>query len=397
MLILFGVSFRTAPVAVRKTLTFDATEAAELLGRAMVELPGVEALVLSTCNRTEFYLSGGDGSVEVVARWHEMLKRLRPTAPATAEDCSFYDRRGADAFRHLARVACGLESAILGDRQLLSQLRSAVGLSQAHGTLGRELNEATAAALRLGRAARAETSIAAGSAGIGSAVAETLGPEAKRVAVLGAGEAARSVARHLAKRGIVDLTFCNRTAARADRLAAEHGGVARPWADLETVLDQVEAVVVATSAALPVLDEHALARISGRRLAAGQAGLVVLDAGFPPQVASSPLPGVRLVPLDALRQGEDVAMAARQAAVPAVEAMVDEAVGSWLQKESVRHLSGTIRRLHEQADGLTRELAGELVALGVALEEAERVVRRPVRRLLHELVTELRAVEADAA
>lgn len=393
-LILFGVSFRTAPVAVRKTLTFDAAETAELLSRATAELPGVEALVLSTCNRTEFYLSGeGD----VVGRWHALLKRLRPTAPALPEDCSFYELRGVDAFRHLARLSCGLESAILGDRQLLSQLRAAVGLSQAHGTFGRELNEATAAALRLGRAARAETGIAAGSAGIGSAVAATLGPEAKRVAVLGAGEAARSVARHLAKRGIVDVTFCNRTAERADRLAAEYGGAARRWSDLQAVLEDVDAVAVATSAATPVLGSDRLARISGRRQAAGRRPLAVIDAGFPPQVEASPLSGVHVVPLDALRQGEDAALAARQAAVPAVEAMVDDAVALWLQKRAKRRLSGTVRRLHEQADGLTRELAGELVALGLPAEEAERIVRRPIRRLLHEVVTELTVADVDAA
>ena len=102
MLILFGVSFRTAPVAVRKTLMFNGEEIAGLLRRARMELPGTEALVLSTCNRTEFYLDADDAGP-----WHELLKRVRPDAPATPEDCHFYERRGADAFRHLARVACG--------------------------------------------------------------------------------------------------------------------------------------------------------------------------------------------------------------------------------------------------------------------------------------------------
>ena len=84
-------------------------EIAGLLRRARMELPGTEALVLSTCNRTEFYLDADDAGP-----WHELLKRVRPDAPATPEDCHFHERRGADAFRHLARVACGLESAILG-------------------------------------------------------------------------------------------------------------------------------------------------------------------------------------------------------------------------------------------------------------------------------------------
>jgi glutamyl-tRNA reductase len=391
-LMLFGVSFRTAPVAVRKALTFDCTEAAALLQRSAAALPGVEVFVLSTCNRTEFYLATDD-----TGPWHDLLKRLRPEAPATPESCQFYERRGADAFRHLARVACGLQSAILGDSQVLAQLRAAVALAQEHGTLGRELSRASGAVLLLGRAARAQTDIAAGSAGIGSAVAVTIRPDVKRVAVIGAGKAARSVARHLVKRGLVELTFCNRTFESASRLADEYGGVARPWAGLETVLKSVDTAAVATSAPEPVLDAATLAWIAEWRRAAGAKPLTVIDAGFPPQVTQRPVPGVRLVALDALRQGEAEALAARRAAVPAVEALVDEAVTRWLQQRAGLRLTGTIRRLHQQADAVTRELAGELVACGMPAADAERMVRRPMRRLLHELVGELRSLEAGAA
>jgi glutamyl-tRNA reductase len=390
-LILFGVSFRTAPVAVRKALSFDASEIGDLLRRARTDLPDVEALVLSTCNRTEFYLAAED-----VGAWHALLKRVRPAAPATPDDCHFYERRGADAFRHLARVACGLESAILGDTQVLSQLRAGVTLAQEHGILGRELSQATGTALRVGRAARAQTAIAAGSAGIGSAVSATImgRPDSKRVAVLGAGEAARSVARHLSKRGIVELTFCNRTAERAGALAAEHAGIARPWTELETVLRAVDAAVVATSAPAPVLEASALAWIGDWREAAGRKPLILIDAGFPPQVASGPVRGVRRIPLDALRQGEDEALAARRAAVPAVEAMVDEAVARWLRRRAEFRLSGSLRRLHEQADSLTQELTGELTVLGLSASDAEQMVRRPMRRLLHNFASELRLLDA---
>jgi len=391
-LILFGVSFRTAPVAVRKALTFDRTEAASLLERSAAELPGVEVVVLSTCNRTEFYLGTDD-----TRPWHDLLKRVRPQAPAIPESCQFYERRGADAFRHLSRLACGLESAILGDRQVLAQLRAAVALAQEHGTLGRELSQASGAVLHLGRAARAQTDIAAGSAGIGSAVAATIRSDIKRVAVIGAGEAARSIARHLAKRGIVDLTFCNRTFESAGRLADEYGGVARPWAGLESVLKSVDVAAVATSAPEPVLDAATLAWIAEWRRAAGAKPLTVIDAGFPPQVTQRRVPGVRLIPLDALRQGEAAALAARRAAVPAVEAMVDEAVARWLQQRAGMSLTGTIRRLHQQADAVTHELAEELVACGLPAADAERIVRRPMRRLLHELVGELRSLEAGVA
>ncbi|HVW32403.1 MAG TPA: hypothetical protein VHL53_07680 [Acidimicrobiia bacterium] len=339
MLILFGVSFRTAPLAVRKTLMFNAEEAADLLERGRGELPGkTPALVLSTCNRTEFYLDAPS-----VGPWHDLLKRVRPGAPAAGAGCHYVERHGADAFRHLARVACGLESAILGDGQVLSQLRAAVTLAQRAGTLGGELNRATAAALRLGRAARSQTGIAEGSAGIGSAVASTITAESpsKRVAVLGAGEAARSVARHLTKRGIVDLTFCNRTAAEADRLASEHGGAVRPWAELAAVLEDVDAAAVATAAPVPVLDGRTLRAIAGRRRAAGRDPLLVVDAGFPPQVDKAGGAGVRVIPLDAIRPGEEIALSVRRAAVPAVEAMVDAAVAAWAQRSTEPSHSGT--------------------------------------------------------
>jgi glutamyl-tRNA reductase len=397
MLILFGVSFRTAPMAVRETLSFSPAEAAGLLEAAAAEMPGIEALVLSTCNRTEFYLADTNRApAAVVGAWHGLLKRLRPEAPASPDDCHLYERHGTDAFRHLARLAGGLESAILGDTELLSQLRAAVTLAQEHGTLGPELSQATAAALRLGRAARTQTGIASGSAGIGSAVAATL-QNSKRVAILGAGEAARSVARHLAKQRHVDLTFCNRTAARADRLALEFGGSVRQWEELARVLQVVDAVTVTTSAPAPVLDAAALGRIARRRRMAGHAPLVVVDAGFPPQVTAAPVTGVSVIPLDAIRQGEVEALTLRRAAVPAVEAMVDQAVVGWMRRRAQRCLSGAIRRLHEEADGVTRELADELVARGLSPEEAERILRRPLRRLLHEVVSELRTTEVGAA
>jgi glutamyl-tRNA reductase len=146
-----------------------------------------------------------------------------------------------------------------------------------------------------------------------------------------------------------------------------------------------------------VLDAARLDRIAGRRRATGRSPLLIVDAGFPPQAEDPAVPGVRLIPLEAIRQGEDVALAARRAAVPAVEAMVDEAVASWARQRAERRLSGAIRRLHEQADDVTRELAGELAALGLDADDAERILRRPLRRLLHGLVSELRELETSAA
>jgi glutamyl-tRNA reductase len=382
---LFGLSFRTAPAAVRAGLAFDSGEVAALLRRAATELPGVEALVLATCNRTECYLAGEGGSA-LVDRWHQLVRSIRPEAPVLDEGCGRYHDTGEAAVRHLSRVAAGLESAILGDAQILPQLRAAVRLAEEAGTFGRHLHRATATALRGGRRARAETAIGLGAPGVGSAVAETL--TARRVtgtvAVLGAGEAARAVGRALRKAGQTDLVFCNRTTGAAAKLAADCGGRTRPWADLGTLVSEAAAVVVATGAREPVL----VPGLVGPR----QERLVVIDAGFPPQVAPEVArPGVEVTSLEHLRAAAGQVAAQREAAVPAVEAIVEEEVSSWRSWRAGLQVEAAIRALHAEAAVSTREAAEQLAASGaLAVADAERIVRASVRRLLHDHVSRLR-------
>src|SRR5262245_1300854 len=150
---LLGVSFRSAPLAVRETLSFDPRQAVALLRELASAAPDLEAAVLSTCNRTEFYLVSktvADGS----AALFRTLRRLRPQASIHGADCRRYEYIGDRAVRHAFRVACGLESAVLGDVQILAQLKSCRSLSAQAGTIGKYLGQVFDRALEAGRRAR---------------------------------------------------------------------------------------------------------------------------------------------------------------------------------------------------------------------------------------------------
>jgi glutamyl-tRNA reductase len=382
---LLGISFRTAGEAVREGLAFSPSQAAELLARARAELPGMEAVVLSTCNRTEFYLSGLPGD-EPVEAWHGLLRALRPAAPALDDGCTRYRLRNADAFRHLLRVVCGLDSALLGDGQIPGQLRRALSTAQEAGTLGGVLSPALATALRVGRQARSQTTIGVGTPGVGGAVAEALAlrhasPE-DEVLVLGSGQAARAVTRALVKAGRRRIVVSGRNAEAAAQVASECGATPLPWAERGAALRSARVVVAATAADAPVLTA----------LPAASAVRLVVDAGFPRQVVPW-LPGAEVVSLLELTQVADEAAQQRQAAVPAVEALVAEHVAAWQLARAQAPLEQAIKQLHADAAQLAREAAADLTTgAGRTAADVERLLARQVRRMLHGHVERLRSL-----
>jgi glutamyl-tRNA reductase len=373
-----GISFRSASEEVREGLAFSASQTAALLARARSALPGVELLVLSTCNRTELYVGGGADAVEQV---HQVLRAERPSAPRL-DGCARYHLTGADAFRHLLRVACGLDSALLGDGQVAGQLRQALTLAERAGTLGGLLSPAVATALRTSRRARAETEIGRGAPGVGGAVAQALvargvAPSAG-VLVLGAGQAARAVTRALVKQGFTHLEVVARNPAAAASVAEQCGASVRDWAALDAAVLEADVVVAATAATEPVL----------RGVPAGR---LVVDAGFPRQVEAGTC-AAELVSLLALTQQAGAAAEARLAAVPAVEALVAEQVATWALARRRQPLEAAIKQLHQEAARATREAATQLSAhSGLDAADVERVLTRQVRRVLHEHVAMLRS------
>jgi len=219
---LLGVSFRTAPVAVREALSFNRSQAAALLHDATAEMPGLEAVVLSTCNRTECYLAVPPDR-EAVANWLTYLRRVRPWAPILRSDCLCYELQDTAAARHLFGVACGLDSAILGDVQILSQVKASLQVAAESGTLGSTLQRVFSQAVHAGKRARRETPIGQGAASVGSVLAAMLAErfitqqvgDGIHILIIGAGEAARNIGQHIAKRQLGTVTFINRTDVQA--------------------------------------------------------------------------------------------------------------------------------------------------------------------------------------
>lgn len=398
-LLLLGMNHRTATLAQRETLAFRPDEIPSLLDRISRASVVREAALLCTCNRTEFYAVSDEPATaerhlrEVVAD----ARRDDVLAPGPHR----YLHRDALVVRHLFRVAAGLDSMVLGDVQILGQVKEAYALARAAGTVGVRLDRLFELALRAGKRARTETSIGAGVVSVASAATDLLRDElgtlgGRRLVVVGAGETGRLAARHLAKSHPAELVLVNRSLPAAEAVALEVGAPARalPLSRLAEALEGAEAAVCATSAPEAIvttgLIEQAMASRRGRRL-------VLVDIAVPrdvdPAVASHP--DVTLHAIDAIRQVVDTSLARRTAEVPRVEAVVDEETRKYETWHRSLGVTPVVRDLREhfervRAEELQRALRN---ASPEERARAERLTRALVNRLLH--VPTLRLKDAD--
>jgi len=389
-LCLLGVSFRTAPVAVREALRFQPDAATALLREAVAAHPGREALIISTCNRTEFYLAA-ESAAAAMGDWLGLLRASRPGAPILREDCQRYQLTGVAAARHLFRVATGLDSAILGDSQILGQVKEAMNISARAGALGGTLHQAVTQAIRTGKRARSETALGRGAASLGSAIASMLAEHElplrqaghiPRVLILGAGEIARDIGRHASKGGGRQLTFINRTWERAQKLAEFCGGQAQDWAALPAALAQADVVVAATACPKPILRreqlDQALARQCGREF-------LIMDAGVPRNVETGSR--ARVIDIDAIRERQEANLSQRRSAVPAVEQIVEEAVTEWEAWLAARPVESLIKSLYQAVATASRHAAEHWGGLDEAARfDTEQCIHRSLKRLLSQHV-----------
>ena len=329
-IVLLGVDHRHAPVEVREELSFTYEQALELLPR-LVEIGGVqEALLLTTCNRTEFYLAyQGDSPVASIL---ESLRALRRHARALHEDCLRFVELGDNAVLHLFRVTAGIDSQILGDTRIVRQVKQAHRLALEAGTVGPILDRMATESLRASKRARRETAIGKGAASVGAAVLRSVRHSFAdltqvRMLVLGGGEAGRDIARHLSKVQVASRTFAARNPEQAARMAREFQGCTAEWDQVHNRLADIDVLVAATSARLEVLDRDSVQRVTTGR----HRPLLIVDAGIPrnvdPTVAE--LAQVRLLNLDALDLEQEQALSARRREIPLVEAILTQELDRW--------------------------------------------------------------------
>jgi glutamyl-tRNA reductase len=387
-----GLSHKSAPVAILEQAAVSGDTLAKLLRDVALTDPVAETFVVSTCNRVEVYADVDRFHAGVTAIC-ELLARHCGVQPRdlTAHLYVHYEDR---AVAHLLGVACGLDSVVVGEGQILGQVRSALKLAEEHGTVGRVLGELGRLALRAGKRARAETGIdRAGQSLVSVAVelaAATLGTPGslagRDVLVVGAGAMSSLAATTAAARGAASIAVANRTRRHAERLAAKVGAEVVALADLGPALAGADLVISCTGADGYVITRDLLA---AQPRPAGRGPLVVLDLAMPrdvdPVVAG--LPGVAVIGMDRLSEHGTEAGAGD---VAAVRAICEAELAAYLSAVDAARVAPTVVALRAKAatvvDAELARLAGRLSADGLsarALDEIAQTMRRVVDKLLH--------------
>jgi glutamyl-tRNA reductase len=384
-----GLSHKSAPVSVLERASVSGDTLSKLL-HDVSRLPDIaETFVISTCNRVEVYAevdrfhSGVAGVCELLSR-HSGI-------PAPELTGSLYVHYEDRAVQHLLAVSSGLESVVVGEDQIIGQVRSALKQADDLGTLGRSLRNLGRLALRAGKRARAETGIdRLGLSLVSVGIERALGSgdlSGRGVLVVGAGAMSGLAVAAAARAGAARVTVANRTRAKAERLAAGVGGTVADLTDLPAAIAAADLVISCTGAAGLVITRADVQRALGERDPASP--LVFLDLAMPRDVApeAGDLPGVRLLGMEELR-GTGGGVGADE--VAAVRAIVEEEFAAYGSAVRAARVTPTVVALRAKAatvvDAELGRLAGRLSEEGVsghALEEIAQTVRRVVDKLLH--------------
>src|SRR5687768_11736961 len=342
-LLVLGINHQTAPVSLRERVAFDAQALPRAL-EALAALPQVhEVALLSTCNRTELYAFADDDG-RALADW-------LATHPDDAGDLRAYVYRheNADAVRHLFRVATGLDSLVLGEPQILGQVKDAWATARHAGTLGNQLDRLFQYAFSTAKRARTDTRIGANPVSVASAAVRLAQESFARledstVLMIGAGETIELAARHLVQARAKRLLVANRTLAHAQELATRHGGVALPLSELDKHLGEVDVVIAATASREPILHRAQVASALATRK---HRPMLLLDLAVPRDIAPdvAELKDVFLYTVDDLERAiEDNRRSRREAATEA-EAIVELQVARFSETLAASTRTAPLKRL----------------------------------------------------
>jgi len=392
-----GLSHRNAPVELREQLAVDEDKLRELLRDVAATGVVREALILSTCNRVEVYAIA-DVPGEARTATFRQLCRQRGVEPASVETV-LYTHADGEAVRHAFRVASSLDSMMIGEPQILGQVKNAFALAQSCETVGPALHTLFTQAFTVAKKVRTETEIARHAVSVSFAAVELAkkifaGLDGKAVLLVGAGKMSELAARHLIAQGAFPLYVANRTWARAQELARALAGTAVPFDELATALATVDIVITSTGAPEPVIRrEFVQPLVHGRR---GRP-LFFIDIAVPRDVEDSvnTLDGVYCYDIDDLKQVVDANIRERLREAHRAEALVEREVAKFLARlgdveviptivslrerlEIIR--SGEVKRTLARLPGATPETREAIEALSAAI----------VSKILHAPITKLR-------
>jgi glutamyl-tRNA reductase len=411
-IVLVGLNHRTAPVEVRERVSFTAEQsrkaAEELRSRGILE----ETLVLSTCNRSEIYGVPPESSHECAPGLSSFLSEFH-SVRADVLGLSLYHHYDREAVRHLFRVSAGLDSMLLGEAEILGQVREAYRYAHEYGATGPVLNRLFQGALEVGKRVRSETELGTRPMSVASAgvkLAERIfGKMNERSAlVLGAGTISEQVVNQLRDRGIARIFIMNRSRERADELAIRIGGKVVGWGEWETALKMADVVVSSVASEEPVLRRETLQAAMSAR---GNRALFLMDLGLPRNIEASTaeLYNIYMYNIDDLTEIVEQNRHAREGEVPRAETIVDEHVGKFLSWQASVELVGLVDALrarlreeraafiHARMDSMNHLSAAERERMESMMDELlEKLLLQPAERLRgeKELRRKIQNVEA---
>jgi len=401
-----GLSHRTAPVEIREKFAFAATEMTDVLSHVLEGKGVSEVALISTCNRTEFYLHLSEAEL-AIPRVIQTLADQAGSLPKPAERF-LYVRRGPDAVKHLFRVVSGLDSMVLGEVQIQGQVREAYEMARSltgqRQAVRAVFNRLFQSALSVGGRVRNETRLSEGAASIPSAAVElarkifgTL--RGRRGMVIGAGDMGELTLECLVDEGVTSVMVASRNMMRAQKVAERFGGTAVAFADFWERLPGMDVVITSTAAphAMITLDEFR--RRMPRKL---KSPLFIVDIAIPRDVEPEigELANVFLYSIDDLQNIVTANHERRKAEVPKAEAIVDDEVDKFWRWYSGLRAVPFIKQLRESAESLRRSevqrVMSQLDHLSDSdLERVERLTRDLLQKVLHQPTARMRAAAED--
>ncbi|HKK55314.1 glutamyl-tRNA reductase [Marinobacter sp.] len=387
-LVTLGINHRTAPVELRERIAF----APDRMGEAFVELKAFsgasEAAILSTCNRTELYLAGDDDCAPSVLRWLAGFHDL----PAGDLEEALYVYRDAEAVRHVMRVAAGLDSMVLGEPQILGQLKDAYALARQHEASGGFLSRLFEQTFSVAKRVRTETAIGENPVSVAYAavsMAHHIFSDMSRhkALLIGAGKTIELVSRHLADAGVKDFLVANRTFERAQALADARGGKGILLSEIPDYLADVDIIISSTASPLPILGKGAVERTLKKRK---HRPYFMVDIAVPrdiePEVGS--LEDVFLYTVDDLHQVIEENVRSREGAAREAENLVADGVNRFLSQLRALDAVSTLKQFRQRAETL-RDVETEKALRALRNgADPETVLRGMARGLTNKLLHE---------
>jgi len=398
-LYLLGVSHRTAPVELREKLDFSSRDLGSAVDALASRTAAAESVVLSTCNRSEMYVAAEDidrARGELVSFLSDFHK-----IPAEAFLPHLFAREDVEAVRHLFRVAAGLDSLVVGEPQILGQVKEAYSTASERRSAGPLLNKLFHTSFAVGKRVRTETGLGEGAVSVSFAAVQLarkiFGKLAGRhVLVIGAGEMGKLTAQHMQSQGVGEIVITSRTFARTEELARAVNGIAAPWSELMNVLAPADIVITATGSQLPILTRAQIESVMGR---GRRDPLFIIDIAIPRDVdpAAGEIEQVFLYNVDDLQAIVRENLSRRTSEIDRAERIVGEEVSRFMTWHRSRGAIPTIVALRQRFDAIRRaelqRLDGKLAGLPPeARAKVDEITRLIMEKLLLEPTEQLKAL-----